>query len=207
MFGTQVVRTETAGRAWFGWTDESSRRASEKLPLQQTPTGLLLTGDLNFYNRQSLGEALGISGALLGGLSDSELLLACWQAWGEAALSRLRGDYAFALWDERRRELLLARGPLSAASLFWRELPEGVAFASSRDLLLRLPEIDRKPDLDTAAQFVAGLPFANDRTMFAGIKRLGHGQLARIARGRADVQRFWEPTRRERPMGGRDDAA
>jgi asparagine synthase (glutamine-hydrolysing) len=92
---------------------------------------LVLTYNGEIYNFRELREELaGEHGHRFHTNSDSEVLLAAYAQWGSGCLSRLRGMFAFAIWDERRSELFLARDPFGKKPLFLLRLPDGIAFAS-----------------------------------------------------------------------------
>jgi len=82
------------------------------------------------YNFQELRDELQGRGLDFRTKSDTEVILRAWEAYGDAAVERLRGMFAFGLWDGRRRRLLLARDPLGIKPLYIAPLDGGLAFAS-----------------------------------------------------------------------------
>src|SRR5690242_4595474 len=92
--------------------------------------GLALTYNGEIYNAPQLRAELGSSGVRFRGTSDTEVLLEAWRRWGTACLPRLRGMFAFAIFDERTGELVLARDQLGIKPLFVLRHDGGLAFCS-----------------------------------------------------------------------------
>ena len=105
--------------------------------------GLVLVFNGEIYNYRQLRAELSGAGISFRTSSDTEVLLEAWRRWGPASLRRLRGMFAFALFDERQGTLTLARDQFGIKPLFWTARDGGVAFASElkglRPLLGRAP--------------------------------------------------------------------
>jgi len=123
---------------------------------------------------------------------DTEVLLHLLAQHGAAALSSLAGMFAFALWDSATRRLLLARDRLGIKPLYYRLLPDGIAFASELKALLLLgrPEIDKGALRDFLFHGYVPAP----KSIYAGIAKLPAGHTLMFADGRATVQRYWNPS-------------
>lgn len=108
--------------------------------------------------------------------SDTEVLLAAFAAWGEAAVDRLVGMYAFAIWDRREKRLFLARDPFGIKPLFVAQSDGRLAFGSSAALLQDAVAIDRKADARKVYEYMAwGSVDADEHTFFAGVRRFPAG--------------------------------
>ncbi|WP_432186440.1 asparagine synthase (glutamine-hydrolyzing) [Streptomyces sp. Tue6028] len=92
--------------------------------------GLVLTYNGELYNAPELRAELSASGVRFRGTSDTEVLLEAWRRWGTECLPRLRGMFAFGIFDERTGELVLARDQLGIKPLFLLRRGEGLVFAS-----------------------------------------------------------------------------
>ena len=92
------------------WTTPESLH--ERLPLLGSTGHLAITADARIDNRDELMKLLGIEAADPEQISDSQLILAAYERWGEQCVSRLLGDFAFAIWDRRKQSLFCARDPL-----------------------------------------------------------------------------------------------
>ena len=123
---------------------------------------------------------------------DTEVLLHLLDREGEAALGRLVGMFAFGLWDGERRRLLLARDRLGIKPLYYRLLPDGIAFASELKALLVLgrPEIDRSAVRDFLLHGYVPAP----KTIFRGIAKLPAGHPLVWQDGKVAIERWWRPS-------------
>src|SRR5262245_57213258 len=103
-------------------------------PAHLGPWHLVFNGEL--YNYRELRNELEGLGHAFATEGDGEVLLHAWAEWEGAALDRLNGMFAFALWHDERRELVCARDPFGEKPLFWANGSAGFAFASEIRALL-----------------------------------------------------------------------
>jgi asparagine synthase (glutamine-hydrolysing) len=99
-------------------------------PMFNSATGDCLIFNGEIYNFKSLRAELQLRGILFRGTSDSEVLLQALSTWGEAALEKLQGMYAFAFYEAKTRRVLLARDPLGIKPLYYAALHDRLVFAS-----------------------------------------------------------------------------
>lgn len=124
---------------------------------------------------------------------DPEIILAAWGRWGEAAVERLRGDFAVALWDRRRQRLLLARDSLGVRPLYWVEAPGLVLFASEIKPLLAHPAVTARPDDEQLAALLFGdLRGTEERTCFRGIAVVPPATMVVVDRLGSRRRRYWD---------------
>ncbi len=150
------------------------------------------------YNHRELAQRLRARGVQLRGRSDSEVLLEMFAAEGKDALRRLRGMYAFAIWDTRNRELFCARDPFGIKPLYYT-LAEGgnqLRFASERKALLDAGEVS-VIDPDALRRYLSFQYVPPPATMTPPVRSLppGHFMVARLG-GPVDVFRYWRPVLR-----------
>jgi asparagine synthase (glutamine-hydrolysing) len=203
--GAWVEGTVGLGAAVLRSTQESLQ---EKLPLVDETGNLALTADARLDNRDELIEALGPGRRLPDAVGDADLILRAYDAWGEDCSERLLGDFAFALWDRRRRTLFCARDPMGVRPLYYHRGPRLFAFASEPQAILCLPEVPRRlHEPRVAACFV---PILDDPgvTFHDGVRRLPPGHSLSVRAGASPLRRYWalDPTREVR-HGSDDDYA
>jgi asparagine synthase (glutamine-hydrolysing) len=178
----------------------------DRQPLCGADGGLHLVADARIDNRPELAEALGLSAERTAGMGDADYILAAWERWGEDAPDRLKGSYAFALWDARARILRLVRDPLGQRPLFVHRAPGRIRFASMAKGLHALPDVPRAPDVERVRDHIALLPHVGPRSFFAGIDRIEPGQMLRIHRdGRTDKVDWYDRTQDRSPRFARLD--
>jgi asparagine synthase (glutamine-hydrolysing) len=146
------------------------------------------------YNYRQLRADLEATGERFRSTSDTEVLLALLRRDGADALGSLVGMFAFALWDRRERELLLARDRLGIKPLVYARLDGGgLAFASEIHAIKAHPGVDLEIDREALSEFLACLYVPAPRTIHRGIRKLPPGHLLRWRDGNVDIRRYWEP--------------
>jgi len=136
------------------------------------------------YNFRELRAGLERSGHVFRGHSDTEVLLRLYLEKGDRLFADLNGIFAFAIWDGRRNELLLARDGLGVKPLYFAQVPEGLVFASEMKALLEVPSLDRTPDPLAIRYHLTYLWCPAPRTMLASVRKLEPGTAAWVRDGR-----------------------
>ncbi len=113
-----------------------------------------LVADARLYNREALRHELGRIDWLGDAPSDAALLLAAYLRWGELMLPRLRGDFAFVVWDGRKQCVFAARDPFGAKPLFYSQEADWFAFGSEEKALLCLPWVLDEIDEAVLAEYL-----------------------------------------------------
>ncbi|MFR9753227.1 asparagine synthase (glutamine-hydrolyzing) [Nocardia sp. 004] len=135
---------------------------------------------------------------------DSEAIVAAFHYWGPDAVRRLRGMFAFAIWDTEKRELFLARDPFGIKPLFLATGPGGTAFGSEKKSLLELLPILRLDDAvdPRALEHYTVLQYVPEpETLHRDVRRLESGSYATLRPGTAPVvTRYFTPTFPVRPF-------
>ena len=159
---------------------------------------LVFNGEI--YNYKELRNELEQLGHMFVTEGDGEVLLHAWAEWEDGALPRLDGMFAFAVWDDDRRELTCASDPFGEKPLYWTAHYERIHFASDiRALLLARPDLG-SPRAEALGPFLAlGVMPPIDESFFAGVNRLPGAHLLRWRNGNIDIRRYWHPSPVEVP--------
>jgi asparagine synthase (glutamine-hydrolysing) len=150
---------------------------------------LILNGEI--YNHLELRRELEGRGHRPRTHSDAEVVLHGYEEWGDDVVPRLRGMFAFALWDDKRRRLLLARDRLGKKPLVYHEAEGRLAFASELGGLLADPRVPREADLAAIHQYLVYQYVPAPGTAFAGVRKLPPAHTLVFEDGVARVQRYW----------------
>jgi len=128
---------------------------------------------------------------------DGEAIVAAYHYWGSGSLTRLRGMFAFALWDTMRGELFCARDPFGIKPLFMATGPGGTAVGSEKKCLLGLADVlglDTDIDIRALQHYTVLQYVPEPETLHRGIRRLESGCYAVISPGRTPVvSRYFRP--------------
>ncbi|MFD9957704.1 asparagine synthase (glutamine-hydrolyzing) [Amycolatopsis sp. NPDC058986] len=152
---------------------------------------VVLTYSGEIYNHHELRDELRRRGHHFTTRSDTEVVLRAYQEWGDAMADRLVGMYAFAIWDETKRHLLLVRDRLGVKPLYWSAIDGGIAFASEPKALFEHPELE--PTVDTAGLREAySLLFNTGPTLWAGVRELPPGTLLSLTPDGRRERTYWQ---------------
>lgn len=160
---------------------------------------LVYNGEI--YNYRELRGDLERHGLRFHTASDTEVLLAAWMAWGEDALPRLRGIFAFAIWDAAERRLFAARDPLGVKPLYWAVTDGLVYLASEPRAIVADPRMRREIDPVALDLYFHHGYVPAPWTIWRGVRKLaaGHSLLLDLS---APAGRMAEPRRyHEIPFG------
>jgi asparagine synthase (glutamine-hydrolysing) len=163
-------------------------------PMTNEDSSLWLVFNGEIYNYIELREELILKGHRFHSKSDSEVILHAYEEWGTACLERFNGMWAFAIWDERQKQLFCARDRTGIKPFYYTRVSGSFLFASEIKALLAHPEVGRSPDDLTLCTFLAwGVADHSGRTMFEGISQLepAHAMVVTAA-GPEQPFRYWD---------------
>ncbi|WP_155341533.1 asparagine synthase (glutamine-hydrolyzing) [Acrocarpospora corrugata] len=149
------------------------------------------------YNFPELRAELLAKGHRLASSSDSELITHLYEEHGDDLVHRLRGMFAFALWDDARQRLLLARDRLGKKPLYYREHEATLTFASE----LKALDVPRSVDLIALHHYLTYRYVPAPHSIVAGVRKLPPGHVLSWQGGRAEVRRYWRLDASPRPVG------
>ena len=145
------------------------------------------------YNFLELRRELEAKGAVFRSQSDTEVILAAWQAWGEDMLLRFNGMWALAIYDTATDELFLARDRFGIKPMLYALSSERFVFASEQRALARSGLLETSLDIDVARRLLHD-PFrieGSERTLYSQVRRLQGGHCMWLRQGRVQVRRWW----------------
>ena len=163
-------------------------------PMIDPESGVALVFNGEIYNYIEVRADLVAEGVSFSTSTDSEVLLKAWLHWGPAALPKLNGMWAFALWDARSNELVLCRDRIGVKPLYYAVRGDSLVFASEPKALFRLDPTLAEPNPAAIHElFATSRSHAGASTFFADVMALAPGHFARVgADGNVALTRFWQ---------------
>jgi asparagine synthase (glutamine-hydrolysing) len=161
-------------------------------PIANEDATVAVTCNGEVYNFERLRAELQSRGHELRTASDTEVVAHLYEERGPACLGELQGMFAIALWDDRAKRLLLARDRLGVKPLYWAPVGDGVLYASEPGAILASRLVERRPDPRALLDYLTLQYVPAPRTGFAGIHKLGPGEMLVHERGETRIERYWE---------------
>jgi asparagine synthase (glutamine-hydrolysing) len=184
------------------WTDDgvgfSHRRLSiidlspagrQPIPNEDESVWVVFNGEI--YNFRELRRDLDAAGHRFRSATDTEVIVHLYEEEGPACVERLHGMFAFALWDVKRRQLLLARDRIGKKPLKYSEIDGGLVFASELKAILDSGTVDRELDLDDIDRYLTLGYVPSPGTGFARIRKLPPGHTLLWRDGDFKIERYW----------------
>ncbi len=160
-----------------------------------TPDGSVrITFNGEIFNYIELRQELEQRGHQFVTRSDTEVILHAYREAGEDCVHRLNGEWAFAIWDAKRRKLFLSRDRLGIRPLFYTMAGRTFLFASEMKALLAHPAVNAQLDLRALDQIFTFWHTLAPRTAFQGILELPPGHSMTLEDGECTVRPYWRPT-------------
>ncbi|MGI6686529.1 MAG: asparagine synthase-related protein [Bacillota bacterium] len=167
----------------------------EKLPYADKSFNLVITADAIIDNREELFSLLDIKDKKLKDLPDSDLILRAYEKWGRKCPSYLLGDFAFAIWDTKRKEMFCAVDHTGNRTLYYYASPRLFAFATLINPLFALEEISRDYSEAWICDFLS-IPSVihqidPELTLYRDILMLPSGHSLTVSKGSIKKQAYW----------------
>lgn len=165
-------------------------------PMYSPGKECVLTYNGEIYNFQSLRRELEGLGHKFATQSDTEVLMASYSEWGEACVERLRGMFAFAIWDGPNNKLFLARDRLGIKPLYYTFLPNGdFYFASEMKALLAIPDLPRKLRIDALEDYLMLGYVPDPKSIVDGVVKLPPATTLSLTKGSTSPRLtcYWQP--------------
>jgi asparagine synthase (glutamine-hydrolysing) len=161
-------------------------------PLLNEDGSVVLVCNGEIYNHVELRRELLDRGHRFRTGSDAEVIVHLYEELGPSVVERLRGMFAFGLWETSRRRLLLARDRLGIKSLVYVVTADGLAFASETKALMATGMVDPSIDPRAVGQLLTLGFVQGPRTFFEGVRRLSPGHWLTWEAGRIESRRYWD---------------
>jgi asparagine synthase (glutamine-hydrolysing) len=166
-----------------------------------------ITFNGEIYNFQELRAELQSKGHRFRSRSDTEVLLAAYEEYGIDCLPKLRGMFAFAIWDKVRQRLFIARDRLGKKPLHYLLDRNGIAFASEPKAFLADPDFEATPSLPALADYLTYQYVPSPASAFAGVSKLPPGHYLLVENGKVSVERYWKLSYARKTTLSEDEAA
>lgn len=161
-------------------------------PMRSRCGRIWVTFNGEIYNYRELRVQLEARGHTFTSQSDTEVLLVGYSEWGEQLVEHLNGMFAFAIWDDARRRLLIARDRVGIKPLYFAVHGRRLAFASEPKALLGQPWVGRELDLDALDAYLDLGYVPPPRSMFRDLRQLRPGHLLIWRDGDFEERRYWD---------------
>jgi asparagine synthase (glutamine-hydrolysing) len=166
---------------------------------------IVFNGDIN--NHADRRRELAPHGHRYHSRSDTETIVHAYEQWGDDCVARLRGMFAFAIWDAPRRRLLLARDRLGVKPLYWSWVGDRLVFASEIKAILESGLVTARANEAALPELLATRGTSGDETLFSGIFKLLPGHVLTFSSGAVQVRRYWDVPVDQDPVPSPGDAA
>jgi asparagine synthase (glutamine-hydrolysing) len=177
-------------------------------PMSDEARGLWVTFNGEIYNHAELRSELELleERPWKTDHSDTEVILRAYGQWGIDCVHRFRGMFAFALWDDRSRELWLVRDRIGIKPLYYSIHHGRLVFASEIKALLRDPDQPRAVNEEGLFHYLTFLTAPAPMTLFEGIWKMPAGTRMRVrADGETQIQRYWDVLDHAAPLAASSD--
>lgn len=169
--------------------------SSGQQPMHSADGNLCVVYNGEIYNFADLRAQLKELGCQFRTLSDTEVILHAWQQWGEGCVEHFRGMFAFALYDQRRECLFLARDRLGIKPLFFSVIDDStLAFGSELKVLKAHPRLPRKMEAQAVEDYFTLGYIPEPKTIYQGVYKLRPGHTLLLQRGKPvpSQREYWD---------------
>jgi asparagine synthase (glutamine-hydrolysing) len=188
------------------WTTPES--LGENQPLANGIGTLVLTADARIDNRDELLHALNLNHRPSEPITDSQLILAAYEKWGEQCPDKLLGDFAFALWDGPKQQLFCARDHFGIKPFYYYASKQAFVFASELKAIFCLPEVPQQLNEDRMGDYLLSMFHDLAITSYQEILRLPPAHSITVRHKGIQLQSYWSPDpNREIRLGSDEEYA
>jgi asparagine synthase (glutamine-hydrolysing) len=161
-------------------------------PMTNEDSSVWIVFNGEIYNFQPLREELIARGHQFRSRSDTEVIIHLYEEYGVECLSRLRGMFAFAIWDKKRRRLFVARDRVGIKPLYYCQTAEAFYFASELKAIIADPAVSRAVNQEALRLSFAFSYLPGQDTLFQSVHKLPPGHYLLAEDGKITVRRYWD---------------
>ena len=166
-----------------------SKDARQPMSNEDKSIWIVCNGEI--YNFQELRKVLEKKGHIFCSRSDTEVIIHLYEELGTDCVEKLRGMFAFCIWDEKRKRLFLARDRIGQKPLNYAIKNGNIIFASEIKSILQDPEISREVDINALDSYLTYQYVPAPETMFSGINKLPPAHSLVWENGKIKIERYW----------------
>ena len=166
--------------------------AAGRQPLSNERGTVWISFNGEIYNHAALRPELEGHGHVYRTRSDTEAIVHAYEQWGDDCVRRLRGMFAFAIWDADRRRLLLARDRLGIKPLYWARTGDRLIFGSEIKAILASGLVAAEANESAIPELLGTRSIAGEETLFRGVHKLLPGHVLTFEGGRVTCRRYWD---------------
>jgi asparagine synthase (glutamine-hydrolysing) len=163
-------------------------------PIANEDHTIWVTFNGEIYNFAEIRSELVSAGHRFRTNSDTEVIVHAYEQWGDRAVERFRGMFAYAVWDEPKRRLVLVRDRLGVKPLYYSVTPSGITFGSEIKSLLEDPDVPRGWSAEALDAYLTLQYVPCPQTIYAGIWKLPPAHYLVAENGRVSIRRYWDLT-------------
>ena len=161
-------------------------------PLSNEDCTIWIVFNGEIYNYRELRAFLLSKGHVFKTQTDTEVIVHLYEELGPQCLEKLRGMFAFALWDEKKETLILARDRVGIKPLYYALTDNAIVFASEIKAILADPAVNRELAPEIIDRFLSFLYVPGEETLLKGICKLAPGHYLRLKDGNAEIRQYWD---------------
>ena len=161
-------------------------------PLFNEDKSLVLTFNGEIYNYKDLKNELIVAGHRFATMTDSEVLIHGYEEWGEDLLLKLRGMFAFVIYDKNKRKLFGARDFFGIKPLYYAKMGKTFMWGSEIKAFLDHPDFKKEVNEDVLETYLTFQYSPTEDTFFKGVKKLPAAHCFTYENGKLNVRRYWE---------------
>lgn len=161
-------------------------------PLSNEDGSVWIVFNGEIYNYQELQKEVESKGHNLKTKSDTEVIVHLYEEYGVSCLDRLRGMFAFALWDTKQKTLFIARDRVGIKPLYYWKSHNSIVFASEIKAILADPSVNRELDLGMIDRFLSFYFLPGEETLFKGINKLLPGHYLVCRGDTVEIRQYWD---------------